>query len=171
MCWPFGLLSTGGLNSRNSSIEIEAPAAAPTTEDSEAQPVARAMLPFHACITKSHRAASHRGVAIGHIKVDRSDTLKQKSCKMHAHLYLQWTVSCDRTCNETSAVTYKKIPGMKDPTTSAVTSNIDEQNMKGPPAVTEALSTSGKNLKGPPAGNKTMKGPPAGRKRYRPATL
>ena len=84
-----GLLSTGGLNSRNSSIEIEAPAAAPTTEDSEAQPVARAMLPFHACITKSHRAASHRGVAIGHIKVDRSDTLKQKSCKMHAHLYLQ----------------------------------------------------------------------------------
>ena len=60
---------------------------------------------------------------------------------------------------------------MRDPTTSAVTSNIAEQNMKGPPAVTEALSTSGKNLKGPPAGNKTMKGPPAGRKRYRPATL
>ena len=34
--------------------------------------------------------------------------------------------------------------------------------MKGPPAVTEALSTSGKNMKGPPAGNKTMKNPPAG---------
>ena len=78
MCWPFGLLSTGGLNSRNSSIEIEAPAAAPTTEDSEAQPVARAMLPFHACITESHRAASHRGVAIGHTKVDKRDTLKKK---------------------------------------------------------------------------------------------
>ena len=34
--------------------------------------------------------------------------------------------------------------------------------MKGPPAVTEALSTSGKTVKGPPPGNKTLKGPPAG---------
>ena len=34
--------------------------------------------------------------------------------------------------------------------------------MKGPQAVTEALSTSGETVNGPPAGNKTMKGPPAG---------
>ena len=34
--------------------------------------------------------------------------------------------------------------------------------MEGPPAVTEALSTSGKNVQGLPAGKKTMKGPPAG---------
>ena len=34
--------------------------------------------------------------------------------------------------------------------------------MKGPPAVTEAVSTSGEVMKGPPAGNKTRKGPPAG---------
>ena len=33
-----------------------------------------------------------------------------------------------------------------------MTSNKVEQNIKGPPAVTEALSTSGKNMKGPPAG-------------------
>ena len=51
---------------------------------------------------------------------------------------------------------------MRDPTTSAVTSNIAEHNTKDPPAVTEALTTSGKNMKGLPAGNKTMKGPPAG---------
>ena len=30
--------------------------------------------------------------------------------------------------------------------------------MKGPPAVTEALSTSDKNMEGPPIGNKTTKG-------------
>ena len=36
------------------------------------------------------------------------------------------------------------------------------QNMKGPPADTQALSTSGENMKGPPAGNKTLKGPPGG---------
>ena len=34
--------------------------------------------------------------------------------------------------------------------------------MKGSPAGTESLSTSGNNMKGPPAGKKYMKGAPAG---------
>ena len=51
---------------------------------------------------------------------------------------------------------------VRGPTTSAVTSTKTEQNVKGLPAATEALSTSGKNMNGPPAGNKTTKGPPAG---------
>ena len=68
--------------------------------------------------------------------------------------------TADRTCNETSAVW--RFWDAQQPTTSAVTSNIVEQNMKGPSTVTEALSTGGKHMKGPPAGNKTMKAPPTG---------
>ena len=115
MCWPSGLLSTGGLISRSSSMEIEAPAAEPT-EDSEAPPVTRATLPFHVCITKSHGAGSPRGVAIGHtkVKVNRSDTLNRKAGRCTPiSIYSETSAmtkndSCDRTCNETSAVTYKK---------------------------------------------------------------
>ena len=76
-CAGLGLLSTGGISSRSSTVEIEAPAAAPP-EDSEAPVVARATLPFHVCMTRSHGAASHRGVASGYTKVARSDALKKK---------------------------------------------------------------------------------------------